>query len=158
MNTLIYIVLPIQQRRARHTPTVELRCLSWERPCVPTTPCAPGNMHVHIHNNKNHYNLCAHFTQLIPDLLINTRRELSHSTLYKTDTHTHTHSSLSHNPSPGLDFTTQTASLCLSLLFPFLPRFSLCFHGSVERAITSASVWRPGDEELCGCEQTPGHG
>lgn len=68
--------------------------------------------------------------------------------------HTHVLSHRSHLPAFTL-----TVSLSLSVFHYFrLPRPSLRFHGSAERAITSASVWRPGDEALRGCGQTPGHG
>lgn len=157
MNTLMDIALTVQPLKARHCPTVELLCLSWERSCVQTSLYT--RKLAHVHNNKNHYNLYAHFTQLIPDLLINTRRDTppsikqSHTCLFSTPT----------PPChiiPALVLTLQhRLSPSVFLYFsPFLPWFSFCFHGSVERAITSASVWRPRDEELCGCGQTPGHG
>lgn len=46
--------------------------------------------------------------------------------------------------------------VCLLLLIPSSGLFSLRFHGSAERAIASASVWRRGDAALGGCGQTPG--
>lgn len=46
--------------------------------------------------------------------------------------------------------------VCVLLLIPSSGLFSLRFHGSAERAIASASVWRRGDAALGGCGQTPG--
>lgn len=151
MNTLIDIALTIQPLKAHHSPTVEHLCLSWERSCEQTSPCTHPRQQKSLQLART-----VHSTYPWPSHK-HTQRH-SHSTLYKIVTHMsflNTHTSLSHNPSPGSDFTTQTVSLYFS---PFLSWFSFGFHGSVERAITSASVWRPGDEELCGCGQTPGHG
>ncbi len=123
MNTLIEIATTIQPLKARHSPAVELLCLSWERSCVQT-----GHTHLEkcTHKNKNHYSFTTHFGQLLPDLLINTCTELhTPPSIKKSQTSFHTtHTSLSHNPSLRYDFTMQTVSLSFSVFCFF---FSLAF-------------------------------
>lgn len=76
MNTLIEIALTTQPLKARYSPTVELLCPSWERSCVQMAPYTPGNMRTHAHTQKKkHDNFSTYFTQLFPNLLINTHRE-----------------------------------------------------------------------------------
>lgn len=65
MNTLIEIALTTQPLKACHCPTVELLCLLGE------VMRADGS----IRTNKSHYNFGTYFTQLIPDLLINTHTQ-----------------------------------------------------------------------------------
>lgn len=119
MNTLIDIALTIQPLKAHHSPTVELLCLPWERSCVQTAPYVPENRHTHPQQQKL-LQLLRTFNSAYPWPSHKHTQRASHSTLYKIVTHTSfltTHTSLSHNPSPGSDFTTQTVSLCVSLLF-----------------------------------------
>lgn len=92
--------------------------------------------HLEKHTNRNQ-NFC-----------LTSPKRTSHSAPSESQAHTRP------LPPPRL----HSDSLFLSVFHYFrLPRPSLRFHGSAERAITSASVWRPGDEALRGCGQTPGH-
>lgn len=123
MNTLIAIALTTQPLKARHSPTVEPLCFSWERSCVQTAPHTPGN--AHARKQKNHHDFTTHFGPTYPRPSRKHARSASHSALLWNG-HTHIPPSPPTPPrhivpAPRSDFTAQTVSLCLLLLFPFSP-------------------------------------